>query len=80
MTKQEKQLFLNNRSIGYISACDGLEIKTIDIDNNFIVFVCNAWYGKKNIHKKILHSDKNNQLYFLADNTRFYINDIIAMW
>lgn len=39
MTKQEKSNYIKNRSIGYISACNGLEVKKIDIDNNFI-YLC----------------------------------------
>lgn len=72
-----KEMIMAKDTIGYISACGGIEIKEIvyDIDDH-VVFIAHAWGPNKSAHKrKIYHNNKG--AYFIYDRLRFNFNEIV---
>lgn len=80
MTK--KEICLNNKSIAYISALNGIEIKHIEhgIDD-YIYAVSGAWGGKKSYHKAKIYYDgaQGSSPYFKINGYRFSFDECIRM-
>ena len=63
--------------VGYISACNGLEIHGFDYGiEDFCYCVSNAWRGKRKYHKVKLNYTKDD-IYIKIDGDRFYFKDSI---
>ena len=77
MTAQEKNNYLEQTTIGYWSACGGMEVKKCEFGiYDYIIFVANAWHGNKSVHRcKIYYNDGQDYIKFKGD--RYYINDCI---
>lgn len=64
MTNAEKNYYINKEYEGYYSGYGGIEIKEIQYGiEDYVVFVANAWYGKKSVHKA--------KIYYNSDSTYF---------
>lgn len=79
MTKQEKQNYLNKKSIGYWSALGGAELKEFIYDiNDYAVIVIGAWCSQKSVHRvKINYGNKRD--YIVINGCRLYIDECIRM-
>ena len=72
MTKQEKITILEKPSFAYYSGFGGIEIKDIEYSiDDHIIFVANAWYGVKTVHKaKIYYSNTDNDYFRFKNHTK----------
>lgn len=79
MKKQEKQNYLNKKSVGYWSACSGVEVKEIIYGiNDYAIVVINAWGGEKSVHRlKIYYGNKRD--YVNIHGYRLYFDECIRM-
>lgn len=72
------ELALNKKSIGYWSACGGVEVKEIinGIDDK-IECISNAWCGKKQRHLvKVYYGDRD---YIIIHGYRLYLDECLRM-
>ena len=78
MRKDEKQMYLRNKAIGYWSACGGVELLDINYDiNDYAIIVLNAWSGKKSVHRvKIYYGNRD---YITIHGYRLYFDECIRM-
>lgn len=76
MTKTEKQEYLNKKSMGYWSTCNGVELKDIEYSiNDYAAVVSNAWGGKKSVHKVKIYYGKRD--YITIHGYRLYFDECI---
>ena len=78
MTKTEKNYYLNKACCAYYSGFGGIEIKDIiyGIDDK-VVFVANAWAGKKSVHSRVIRCNAAGNIYFSFANTRIMLDECI---
>lgn len=78
MKKQEKQMYLRNKAIGYWSVHGGVELLDINYDiNDYAIIVLNAWSGKKSVHRvKIYYGNRD---YITIHGYRLYFDECIRM-
>ena len=78
MTKAEKQEYLNKKSIGYWSVCNGTELKHIEYGiNDYAIVVLNAWGGEKSVHRVKIYYGKG--IYINIHGYRLYFDECIRM-
>lgn len=80
MTK--KEICLSNKSFGYWSGCNWLEIKHIEYGiNDYIYFITNAWAQSKWIkyHKSKIYYWGTENSYFRCGWYKVYLRDCIRM-
>lgn len=72
-----KEMAMAKETVGYISACGGIEIKEIvhGIDDH-VVFIAGAWCKDKSAHKRKIYYN-GNVAYFIYDGQRFNFNKIV---
>lgn len=72
-----KEMVMAKKTVGYISACSGIEIKEIvhGIDDH-VVFIAGAWGPNKSAHKRKIYYNSNGA-YFILDGQRFNFNEIV---
>lgn len=72
-----KEMVMAKETVGYISACGGIEIKEIvyDIDDH-VVFIAGAWCKDKSAHKRKIYYNGNGA-YFIYNGQRFNFNEIV---
>lgn len=72
-----KEMVMAKETIGYISACGGIEIKEIvySIDDH-VVFVAGAWRPNKSAHKRKIYYNGNGA-YFIYAGQRFNFNEVV---
>ena len=72
-----KEMVMEKETVGYISACGGIEIKEIvySIDDH-VVFIAHAWSGEKSAHKRKIYYNSNGA-YFIYAGQRFNFNEIV---
>ena len=72
-----KEMVMAKETVGYISACGGIEIKEIvyNIDDH-VVFIAHAWSSNKSAHKRKIYYN-NNGAYFIYAGQRFNFNEIV---
>lgn len=72
-----KEMVMEKETVGYISACGGIEIKEIVYGiNDSVVFIANAWHGEKSAHKRKIYYNSNGA-YFIFAGQRFNFNEIV---
>ena len=77
MTKQEKDIIRNKKTIAYYSGYSGIEIKEIWHGiNDAVVFVSEAWAGKGFVHRAKIHYGKRP--YFNFEGNRIYLDECIT--
>lgn len=80
MKKSEKNEILQLKSIGYISALSGCEIKKIEYSiNDYVIFVAWAWTWKPTVHKAKIRNYKNWDPYFVFRGYTLKFSDSIRM-
>ena len=80
MEKTEKTEFLSRKSIGYISALSGCEIKDFEYwINDYIIFVAWAWTWKPTVHKAKIRYTRAWDPYFLYNGYTLKLSDSIRM-
>lgn len=80
MKKEEKQFYMNKKSVAYWSGCSGIEIKDILYGiNDSVVFVAGAWYGKKSVHKARIYNNASGNLYFKYHGYTIPFDECIRM-
>ena len=78
MKKYEKDIAMRAEYIGYVSAFGGLEIKCIDYGiDDYVVFVCGAWYGKKEVHRVKIYYNIKSEPNFFCHGQRVYFRDVL---
>ena len=81
MTKAEKEAYKNQRTIGYWSACGGIEIKDIlhGISDYAIVEV-GTFAGSRSMHKLLIHygTSEKSRAYINFGGHRYYFDECIA--
>ena len=78
MTNKEKKAILEKSAIAYYSGWNGIEIKDIEYGiEDYVVFVSGVWYGKKSVHRSIIKTTMNGNMYFLANGRRIPLNECI---
>lgn len=72
-----KEMVMEKETVGYISACGGIEIKEIvyNIDDH-VVFISGAWGPHKSAHKRKIYYNSNGA-YFIFNGQRFNFNEIV---
>ena len=72
-----KEMVMEKETVGYISACGGIEIKEIvySIDDH-VVFIAGAWCKDKSAHKRKIYYNSNGA-YFIFNGQRFNFNEIV---
>lgn len=72
-----KEMVMAKETVGYISACGGIEIKEIvyGIDDH-VVFIADAWGPNKSAHKRKIYYNSNGA-YFIFNGQRFNFNEIV---
>lgn len=72
-----KEMVMAKETVGYISACGGIEIKEImyGIDDH-VVFIAHAWGPNKSAHKRKIYYNSNGE-YFIYNGTRYKFTEII---
>lgn len=79
MTKNEKMHVLNMGAIAYYSGWNGIEIKNIEHGfDDFVLYVQNAWYGKKSAHRAKINYTASGNAYFNANGRRIPLNECIC--
>lgn len=79
MTKQEKQEYLNKKSIGYWSALGGAEVKEVIYGiNDYAVIVTGAWSSEKSVHKVKMYYN-GRRYYTTIHGYRLYFDECIMM-
>ena len=78
LSKKRQQEIFAMKTLAYISACGGLEIKKVEygIETRMLV-VANAWGGKKSAHEVTIKSNKKGESYFKLFGTRYHLNECI---
>ena len=72
-----KEMVMEKETVGYISACGGIEIKKIVYDiEDHIVFFSGAWCKDRNAHKRKIYY-KGKWAYFIFYRQRFNFNEIV---
>lgn len=72
-----KEMVMAKETVGYISACGGIEIKEIVYDiEDHVVFIAGAWISNKSAHKRKIYYNGNGA-YFIYDGQRFNFNEIV---
>lgn len=80
MKKSEKIDILSRKSIGYISALSGCEIKDFEYwINDYIIFVAWAWTWKPTAHKAKIRYTRAWDPYFLYKGYTLKLSDSIRM-
>ena len=79
MTKSEKQKVIDMPSLAYFSGFGGVEIKSIDYVDDAVLFVANAWYGKKSVHHSAIRYTRDMVPYFTLNGCRIRLADCIRM-
>jgi hypothetical protein len=75
----KKELCMNKKSVGYWSACGGVEVKAIDFGiEDFVYCVAGAWNGKKSYHKLKINYN-NDDGFVVLNGYRLYLGDCIRM-
>ena len=72
-----KEMVMEKETVGYISACSGIEIKEIvyGVDDH-VVFIAGAWGPNKSAHKRKIYYNSNGA-YFIYAGQRFNFNEIV---
>lgn len=72
-----KEMVMAKKTVGYISACSGIEIKEIvhGVDDH-VVFIAGAWSAEKSAHKRKIYYNSNGA-YFILNGQRFNFNEIV---
>ena len=72
-----KEMVMEKETVGYISACGGIEIKEIvyGVDDH-VVFIAHAWGANKSAHKRKIYYNSNGA-YFIYNGLRFNFNEIL---
>lgn len=80
MKKSEKIDILSRKSIGYISALSGCEIKDFEYwINDYVIFVAWAWTWKPTAHKAKIRYTRAWDPYFLYNGYTLKLSDSIRM-
>ena len=80
MKKSEKIEILQKRSLGYISALSGCEIKDFEYwINDYVIFVAWAWTWHPTIHRAKIRYYVNGDPYFLYRGYTLKLSDSIKM-
>ena len=79
MTKEEKLLYTEKKSVAYYSGYNGVEIKEIlyGIDD-YVVFVSGVWNGNSKLHKSKIHYESDRP-YFRYGNQRIHWDECLRM-
>ena len=79
MPKEQKQLYLSLPSIGSISDWSGIEIKTIEHNENddYIVFVAESHRPHPSVHRLILQTNSKGQQFFNYLGVRYIVEDYV---
>lgn len=72
-----KEMVMEKETVGYISACGGIEIKDIvyGIDDH-VVFIAHAWGPNTSAHKRKIYYNSNGA-YFIFNGTRYKFTEIV---
>lgn len=77
MKKTEKQYYMEKATIGYWSACGGMEVKDIIYGiEDYVIVVVNAWYGQKSIHKLVIRYGENDS-YIVFNGRRYRFSECL---
>ena len=82
MKMTKKEVCLNNKSVGYYSGFNGLEIKKIEYGiEDYVYCVSGAWGSPKNYgyHKLKVYYDKNGENYIKLHGYKIPLNECIRM-
>ena len=72
-----KEMAMEKETVGYISACGGIEIKEIVYNiEDHVVFIAGAWGPNKSAHKRKIYYNSNGA-YFIYAGQRFNFNEIV---
>lgn len=73
-----KEMVMAKETIGYISACGGIEIKEIvyGIDEH-VIFIAHAWGQNTSAHKRKIYYSSNGA-YFIYNGTRYKFTEIVG--
>ena len=73
-----KEMVMKKETVGYISACGGIEIKEIvyGIDDH-VVFIAHAWGPNTSAHKRKIYYNGNGA-YFIYNGTRYKFTEIVG--
>lgn len=72
-----KEMVMAKKTVGYISACGGIEIKEIACGiDDYVVFIAHAWGPNASAHKRKIYFNSNGA-YFIYNGTRYKFTDIV---
>lgn len=72
-----KEMVMEKETVGYISACGGIEIKEIVYGiENHVVFIAHAWGPNTSAHKRKIYYNTHGA-YFIYNGQRFNFNEIV---
>lgn len=72
-----KEMVMAKKTVGYISACGGIEIKEIACGiDDYVVFIAHAWGPNASAHKRKIYYNSNGA-YFIYNGTRYKFTDIV---
>ena len=75
MTKAEKQLLLNSKTVAYYSGFNGIEIK--DIRDEEVYFVAGAFGGGRTVHKSKINYTNSGSAYFNYNGTWIRLDECL---
>ena len=78
MTNQQKNYYLNKKTIAYASMLGGVEVKDIvyGIEDHMVVVV-NAWAGNKSVHQLKVNYNANGDAYITYKGTRIPLSEML---